>query len=166
MRTVVGILGFLLASTAAQAAEYTAPRIQVLKGAITSTYGCDAIPSHADIAAYAATSLSAAQAKAGVSKPVAVRAAGGAVDAAALKVAFDLDVAFLTDNANDGPRTYMVGLADKFWTGRDPLLPDAPEMLYWDVDAGCGYELTHSIHQIIDERTGVLAAKIKKSRQP
>ncbi len=165
MRAAVGALGFLISATAAQAAEYTAPRIQVLEGAITATYDCDAIPSHAEIAAYAAESLGAAQVKAGISKPVALLKAGGAVDAGALKVAFDLDVAFLTDNFNDGPRTYMVGLANKVWTGGDPLFPDAPEMQYWDVNAGCGYDLTDSIHKIINEHAAALVAEIKKSQR-
>lgn len=162
MRVPVGLVCLFFAA-AAEAADLSAPRIQVLEGRIAATFDCDAIPSSAEIAAHVAKTLAAEQQKAGVSRPVALLAAGQAIDPKALKIAFDLDVVFNVDNFDDGPRSHAIGLADKFWTGGDPTSAQGAAPLYWNVDAGCGYDLTDSIYKIIVERTQGLVAALKKS---
>ena len=153
------------AASSALAAEVTtnfnAARIQVVEGKVTSTIGCDVLPSSADVAKMVLQELENQKAAIGAARQIALLPAQGKTDPTALKISFDVNVIYEIYNAVDGPRASAIEVVDKVWSGAAQVFPGEAEIQPWTADVGCGDGVTYAVQDIIKQSVMAVAKRMK-----
>lgn len=165
MKSAGAVLFFMLAvarTAAAAAPDYRAAVVDIGEGRIRASYECELMPTPADIAGFALAAFEAQKKSQALAQDFRLFPKTAAVDPRSLKIAFDVEVPFVLYDAMDGPRSKIIGLGEKIWSGAAAEFEGEPKLVYWEVDVGCGQDLIDALQSVIKDEVRVLTSVLKK----
>ena len=163
-KAIVAIAWILIAASAEAAPDYSAQIVDIGEGKIiTVPYECELMPTPADIAASLVAELSAKKKELGLTQEFRLFPKVQTVDPKSLKIAYDLVVPYVLYDASDGPRSKIMNLHEKMWTGPAAEFAGESKELAWEVDVGCGQDLVDALHSVIKDQARILAKRFQNN---
>ncbi len=165
-KLAVAVACICVAGPAQAANDYSARVVDIGEGKITSApYECELMPTPADIAATLVAELNKKKKELGLAQEFRLFPKVQAIDPMSLKIAYDLAVPYVLYDASDGPRSKIMNLREKMWTGPAAEFVGESKELAWEVDVGCGQDLVDAVNSVVKDQARVLAAQFKKNQK-